>query len=229
MGRGLQVDLEMCIIDNVLLFWTSNSSFPVTGDQVKNHLKKWRKIWGKVVNLKNLSGALWDEDTCTIGSVRSTIQGITHKVDAPFLNTPIEHYYALASIYGTIGAKGLGARSVNNLLSIDIEDEENAEVKTSPNVGESSDPKAPPKNKVKVKNIVDDPLVITLKDGFQTYDDDIPDDLWDVVSVLPDFDEERLAHYHAHLVDNPKIARAFMKLTQINKCVRVSRYVKKNF
>ena len=38
----------------------------VTGDQVKNHLKKWRKIWVRVVNLKNLSGALWDEDTCTI-------------------------------------------------------------------------------------------------------------------------------------------------------------------
>ncbi|VAI74977.1 unnamed protein product [Triticum turgidum subsp. durum] len=38
----------------------------VTGEQVKNHLKKWRKIGMKVVNLKNLSGALWDEDTCTI-------------------------------------------------------------------------------------------------------------------------------------------------------------------
>ena len=38
----------------------------ITSDQVRNHLKKWRKIWGRVVNLKNLSGALWDEDTCTI-------------------------------------------------------------------------------------------------------------------------------------------------------------------
>ncbi|KAI4967607.1 hypothetical protein ZWY2020_020516, partial [Hordeum vulgare] len=157
----------------------------------------------------------------------------------PFLNTPIEHYHALASIYGTIGAKGLGPRSGNDLLSIDIEDEENAEVNTSPNVGESSDPKAPPKKKAKVKNVDDDPLVITLKDGFKLVgealakssgdEDDIPDDLWDVVFVLPDFDEEHLAHYHAHLVDNPKIARAFMKLTQINKSIWVSRYVKKNF
>ncbi|KAE8791278.1 putative nuclease HARBI1 [Hordeum vulgare] len=57
-------------------------------------------------------------------------------------------------------------------------------------------------------------------------DDDIPDDLWNVVSVLPDFDKEHLAHYYAHLVDNPKAARAFMKLTQINKSVQVSRYVK---
>jgi 1,4-alpha-glucan branching enzyme len=36
-------------------------------DQISNHLKKWRNIWGRLVQLKNLSGALWDEDTCTIG------------------------------------------------------------------------------------------------------------------------------------------------------------------
>ncbi|XBI84049.1 hypothetical protein VPH35_092437 [Triticum aestivum] len=112
-----------------------------------------------------------------------------------------------------MGAMGLGARSGNDLLSIDIEDEENGEVNTSPNVGESSDPKAPPKKKAKSNGD----------------DDDIPGDLWDVVSVLPDFDEELLAHYYAHLVDKPKTARAFMKLTRINKFVWVSRYVKKNF
>ena len=51
----------------------------------------------------------------------------------------------MAAIYGTIGAKGLNGRSGNDLLSIDLEDEENGEVNTSPNVGESSVPKAPPK------------------------------------------------------------------------------------
>ena len=35
-------------------------------DQISNHLKKWRKIWGRLIQLKNLSGALWDEDSCTI-------------------------------------------------------------------------------------------------------------------------------------------------------------------
>ena len=38
----------------------------LTGDQCSNHLNKWRKMWGRIVHLKNLSGALWDEDTCTI-------------------------------------------------------------------------------------------------------------------------------------------------------------------
>ncbi|XBI70938.1 hypothetical protein VPH35_065295 [Triticum aestivum] len=130
---------------------------------------------------------------------------MTHKADAPFLNTSMEYYHVMSSIYGTTGAKGLNARSGNDLLSINHEGEENGEVNTSPNVVESSHPKAPPKKKAKVKRVVDDPLVITLKDGFKLVagalvkssgddDDDIPDDLWDEVSTLPDFDEEHLAH-----------------------------------
>ncbi|KAF7073856.1 hypothetical protein CFC21_078783 [Triticum aestivum] len=161
------------------------------------------------------------------------------RANAPFLNTPIEHYHAMAGIYGTIGAKGMNARSGNDLLSTDLEDEENGEVNTSPNVGESSLPKAPPKKKAKVKHVPEDPLSLIVKDGFKLVadalvkssgdDNDIPDDLWDVVYTLPGFDEEHVAHYYAHLVDNPKTARALMKLSQTNKSVWVSRYIKKNF
>uniref|UniRef100_A0A453DFI8 Myb/SANT-like domain-containing protein n=1 Tax=Aegilops tauschii subsp. strangulata TaxID=200361 RepID=A0A453DFI8_AEGTS len=81
----------------------------ITFDQVRNHLKKWRKIWVRVVNLKNLSGAIWDEDTCTIRLSEEHYAGhcMTHKPDAPFLNNPIEHYHAMATIFGTTGAKGL--------------------------------------------------------------------------------------------------------------------------
>jgi hypothetical protein len=43
-----------------------NMGFHVTGIQVSNHLRKWRKAYGKILKLKNLSGALWDEETCTI-------------------------------------------------------------------------------------------------------------------------------------------------------------------
>ena len=38
----------------------------VNAAQISNHLRKWKKIWAKVNTLKNLSGALWDENTCTI-------------------------------------------------------------------------------------------------------------------------------------------------------------------
>ena len=38
----------------------------VTAAQISNHLRKWKKLWLKVTKLKNLTGALWDEHTCTI-------------------------------------------------------------------------------------------------------------------------------------------------------------------
>jgi hypothetical protein len=38
----------------------------VTGQQVYNHLRKWRSRWVKVCKLKDNSGALWDEDNFVI-------------------------------------------------------------------------------------------------------------------------------------------------------------------
>ncbi len=38
----------------------------VTGTQVYNHLRKWRQRWIRVTKLRELSGALWDEDTSMI-------------------------------------------------------------------------------------------------------------------------------------------------------------------
>jgi methionine salvage enolase-phosphatase E1 len=34
----------------------------VTAAQVYNHLRKWKQKWSKIARLKNLSGALFDED-----------------------------------------------------------------------------------------------------------------------------------------------------------------------
>ncbi|KAE8770151.1 putative nuclease HARBI1 [Hordeum vulgare] len=122
--------------------------------------------------------------------------------------------------------------SRNDLLSIDVDDEDNGEVNTSPNVGQSKHPKGPPKKKAKVVNVLEDPLVTTLNYGFKHVGDAlvksgddgaIPDELWDEVYKLEAFDEEQLAHYYAHLVDNPKIVKAFMTLFETNKSVWVSR------
>ncbi|KAM0822841.1 hypothetical protein ACQ4PT_071256 [Festuca glaucescens] len=76
---------------------TEQFKISLTGDQVSNHLKKWRKIWGRIVHLKNLSGALWDEDTSMIRLSDEHYVGHCNafKADAAFLNTPIEHYRAM--------------------------------------------------------------------------------------------------------------------------------------
>jgi methionine salvage enolase-phosphatase E1 len=38
----------------------------VTKTQVYKHLCKWHQRWVRVCKLKDLSGALWDKDTCCI-------------------------------------------------------------------------------------------------------------------------------------------------------------------
>jgi hypothetical protein len=38
----------------------------VTSTQVYNHLRKWRTRWIKISKMRDLSGAQWDEYTCTI-------------------------------------------------------------------------------------------------------------------------------------------------------------------
>jgi hypothetical protein len=38
----------------------------VTGQQVYNHLRKWRQRWTRVSKLRDLSGSLWDEDNFMI-------------------------------------------------------------------------------------------------------------------------------------------------------------------
>ncbi|EMS52719.1 hypothetical protein TRIUR3_09485 [Triticum urartu] len=120
--RALKKEETTTNVDLFIKQWAAvlNKQFKlvVTGDQVRNHLKKWRKIWGRVVNLKNL-------------------------------------------------------KSRNDLLSIDVDDEENGEVNTSPYVGENSNPKGPSKKKAKVKEVDDDDLVITLKDGFKLVAEDL--------------------------------------------------------
>jgi hypothetical protein len=39
---------------------------PVQASQVYNHLRKWSAIWKRIVKLKELSGANWDEHLCMI-------------------------------------------------------------------------------------------------------------------------------------------------------------------
>jgi hypothetical protein len=149
----------------------------------------------------------------------------------------------METIFGSITTTGKYAKSENDTLSIDL-DEDESEVNVSPNVAEYTS-KGPPKKKAKVVKNEDDPLVTTLKDGFKMVadalfkfggdDDAIPDGLWDALAAINGFDEGHIAHYsglthyYAHLVDNPKTAKAFMTLKLENKLVWVSRYVEKNF
>jgi hypothetical protein len=56
-----KVHLNMCAR-------TLNDQFKTkySGENVKNHLRTWQRKFSKILRLKNLSAASWDEDNCMI-------------------------------------------------------------------------------------------------------------------------------------------------------------------
>ncbi|CAM0910915.1 unnamed protein product [Alopecurus aequalis] len=73
----------------------------VTSTQVYNHLRKWRMRWIQVSKLRDLSGAGWDEETCTIilEEVYYRRHISDHPKNAEFLNKPILNYVQMHVIF----------------------------------------------------------------------------------------------------------------------------------
>ncbi|KAJ1276791.1 hypothetical protein BS78_05G242200 [Paspalum vaginatum] len=97
---GLQQWVHLNVVARQL---SEFSGLEVTGTQVYNHLRKWRQRWVKVCKLKDLSGALWDEDNYMIMLEEEHLLGHTkdHPKDAEFLNTSIENYMPMQIIFGS--------------------------------------------------------------------------------------------------------------------------------
>jgi hypothetical protein len=63
-GEGVKTDkgFKDVHLNRVAKDLSEWGNMEVSGSQVYNHLRKWRARWVKISKLKNLSGALWDED-----------------------------------------------------------------------------------------------------------------------------------------------------------------------
>ncbi|KQK14511.2 hypothetical protein BRADI_1g16787v3 [Brachypodium distachyon] len=211
-GVGTSSGFKRVHLNNCAKVLNEHFKTGITHAQVSNHLKKWRKVWINVTKLRNLSGALWDGDTFTIlldpEHYANHIKD--HKSDVNYLNTPIEHYNAMATIFGASMTTGKFAKSGNDPLNSvevhDIEDEDTpdesaTEVNMSPNQGdtsqtnqgESSHTKLARK-KAKLDPKEEDPLLSTLKFGLERVatvleksgkdPKAIPEGLWDDLASL---------------------------------------------
>jgi hypothetical protein len=60
----------------------------VTVNQVQNHMRKWRKHWQKVDKLRDLSGALWDDELKMIVLDEDHLNGHTKVYKAFSLHKP---------------------------------------------------------------------------------------------------------------------------------------------
>ncbi|KAL6906486.1 hypothetical protein ACP4OV_004087 [Aristida adscensionis] len=168
-----------------------------------------------------------------------------NKGDAHYLNTPLEHYHEMATIFGNSMATGDYAKGANDPLATDVMDVTSSETsrdttnteaieegQTSENIrGESSGTK--PSKKAKIS--ADDDILSVMTSGLNKIgnaiekafapEPEIPEDLLDHLMALPGFEETHLYHYYAHLCDRPAIACAFNRLGFSGKIIWVTKYI----
>ncbi|KAL6851471.1 hypothetical protein ACP4OV_020404 [Aristida adscensionis] len=121
-GQGMKTDkgFKEVHVNSVARKLSEFSGLEVTGTQVYNHLRKWCQKWMRVCKLKDLSGALWDEDNYMIVLVEEHLVGHCkdHPKDVDFLNTPIENYLQMQIIFGSGQATGRFAMAQMNPLDV---------------------------------------------------------------------------------------------------------------
>ncbi|XP_040377495.1 uncharacterized protein LOC121053785 [Oryza brachyantha] len=90
----------------------------ISGTQVYNHLRKWRQRWVRITRLKDISGALWDDQNSTIVLEDEHYMGHVkdHPKDAEFLNVPLENYTQMTAIFSNGQATGKYAMGSNEAL-----------------------------------------------------------------------------------------------------------------
>ncbi|WVZ76056.1 LOW QUALITY PROTEIN: hypothetical protein U9M48_024058, partial [Paspalum notatum var. saurae] len=200
-----------------------------TGTQIANHLRKWKRIYEKVEKLKNMSAALWDEQNCMISldpehynnHIKARFS-FDHCEDANYLNTPIEHYHEMATIFGNSLATGAYAKGANDPLGSEMIEMDIAPKNASSEPTELHDAdggtqpfnngaESPPSKKQKLTT--EEELIVMISKSLGEVSAAInklaepelavPKGLYEELKSIPGFDEAYLDHYYAYLCDNP--------------------------
>ncbi|KAL6615498.1 hypothetical protein ACP70R_037768 [Stipagrostis hirtigluma subsp. patula] len=93
------------------------------GDQIKNHMRKWQRLYKKINSLRKISAAGWDENNYIITLdhehyTNYVKENKSNAANAEYLNKPLEHYGELLTIYGNSMATGKYAKGSNEALGI---------------------------------------------------------------------------------------------------------------
>ncbi|XP_034580774.1 uncharacterized protein [Setaria viridis] len=194
----------------------------VTSTQVYNHLRKWRQRWIRISKLRELSGALWDEDNSMIVLKEENYNGHikAHPKDAEYLNKPIHHYQQMMIIFGNGQAIGKYAMGSNEALSSPSDFVESSLKNESPEELKSGKTEAADGTKSKEavgskrKRCMlseEDVLVFTsMTDAVNNVVDAISStkvedshpELYGALMFMPGFSDEALMVAYGHLLDN---------------------------
>jgi hypothetical protein len=222
----------------------------LTGAQISNHHRTIKKKFAMIQKIKDtVSGAQWDDETSTIRLEHEmAINYIAkHKAAAEFINRPIENYREMQIIYGDRLATGKYAKGSSEPIgtaatAMDCDDDDEAVLAQSNNEGTSA---TRPVKKHKKDPTEEEGLVSILgrvgselaaaiitageKSAPQPPVDEIPDALYETLLGMEGFSEAQIAHYFAFLVENPKSAKAFMKMGHTGQQTWMARYINKEW
>ncbi|CAN6338259.1 unnamed protein product [Urochloa humidicola] len=229
-------------------------STSLSGDQISNHMKKWQKRWKKIIKLKKLSAAGFDEDNhiITLDAEHYNNHIADHKADEEYLNKPLLNYAEMETIFGNSMATGRFAKDSSADLGTEEDDEVEAEAEegngngvsdgrsNSCEQGASSNPRKAKKAKIMENaeeggligafNKVGDKLAAAITEVAKS-NNQLPEDLFAQVNSLSisGFDGIQISMYFAHLVGNPQLATAFCSLPFENKIHLMAMFVSEKF
>ncbi|KAJ1254914.1 hypothetical protein BS78_K308500 [Paspalum vaginatum] len=227
----------------------------ISGNQVYNHLRKWRLKWIKVTKVRELSGALWDEENSMITLEEEHYNGHAHPKDAEFLNKPITYYQQMMVIFGNGQATGKYAMGSNEALGspsdfaesslkTDIFEEGKACAKAVEeldkmfaNAPKSSDVHVGSKKKRSILTEEDSMVLTNVTDAVNnvadairaTKVDEVHPELYGAVMYMPGFTEEALIVAFSHLVDNKAQGTAFVGMCESHRVLWLRTFLTKHY
>ncbi|CAN6362959.1 unnamed protein product [Urochloa humidicola] len=218
------------------------------GEQIKNHQKTWSRKWAKIIKLKGLSAAGFDEDNYIITLDEEHYNGHVHehKADAEFLNKPIENYAEMEIIFGKDMATCKFAKDSSAALGTEDDDTEEGaangtgDAPISPCEQAETSNARPTKRAKIVENAEDglvsaftrvgDKLAIAITQVAKS-NNELPEDLFAQVNGLSvgGFDAIQISMYYAQLVADPNAAKTFCGLPFENKLHWMAMFVSEKF
>ncbi|XP_066358187.1 uncharacterized protein [Miscanthus floridulus] len=195
----------------------------VSPTQVYNHLRKWRQKWARVSKLKDLSGALWDDQAHAIMLEQEHYLGHCkdHPKDAEFLNCPIRFYTEMEAIFAnamaTVPSEQRGDSKANELLPTSLV--------------------AGPKRKRGNFSEEEMLMLTNMSDAVnnmanalrETRPAHIDANLYLAVTEMPSFSEEALIVAYTFLLDNKAQGRGFVNMSDAHRALWLRTFLAKNY
>ncbi|CAD6217181.1 unnamed protein product [Miscanthus lutarioriparius] len=202
----------------------------VSPTQVYNHLRKWRQKWARVSKLKDLSGALWDDQAHAIMLEQEHYLGHCkdHPKDAEFLNCPIRFYTKMDTIFANAMATGKFALG-------SVPSEQGGDSKATELLPTSS--AAGPKRKRGNFSEEEMLMLTNMSDAVnnvanalrETGPAHVDANMYLAVMEMPGFSEEALIVAYTFLLDNKAQGRGFVNMSDAHRALWLKTFLAKNY